>query len=90
MYGREANCAHLLEHTNLAMSNDEDTEELDELQQQTTEVVAAFSPEPEHLDEWIEPLQEARAESQIQARDNIRKEQQLQKLIFDNKVKKNR
>ena len=89
MYGRDANCAHLLEHNNLAML-DEDKEELEDLQHQTPEEVDTFSPEPEHLEESKEPLLEARSQSQMQARDNTSKEQQLQKLIFDNKVKKNR
>ena len=85
MFGRETNSEHLLAHTNLVVLDDENKEELD----QTTEV-DAFSPGPENQNAWLEPLQDTRAQSQLQARDNIHKEQQLQKLIFDKKVKKNR
>ena len=91
MYGREANCTHLLEHTNLEMLNNEDTEELNNLQLHTSiDEEDSFSSELELPDEWIEPLMEARSQSKVQARDNIRKEHQIQKYVFDNKVKKNR
>ena len=91
MYGREANCTHLLEHTNLEMLNNEDTEELNNLQLHTSiDEEDSFSPELELPDEWITPLMEARSQSKVQARDNIRKEHQIQKYVFDNKVKKNR
>ena len=86
MFGREANSEHLLAHTNLVVLDDENKEE--ELDQ-TTEI-DAFSPEPENQNAWLQPLLDTRAQSQLQARDNIHKEQQLQKLIFDKKVKKNR
>ena len=80
MFGREANSEHLLAHTNLVVLDDENKEE--ELDQ-TTEV-DAFSPGSENQNAWLEHLLDTRA------RDNIHKEQQLQKLIFDKKVKKNR
>ena len=55
MYGREANCPHLLEHTNLAMLSDVDGSD--------DEVVDEFSPELGHPEEWIEPLMKARSRS---------------------------
>ena len=61
MYGREANCAHLLEHTNLAMLSDVDSSD--------NEVLDEFSPKLGHPEEWIEPLMKARSRSKLQACD---------------------
>ena len=89
MYGRDANCTHLLEHTNLELLNNEDKEELNNLQFQTfIDEENTFSPELEHPDEWIEPLMEARSQSKIQARENFRKEHQIQKYVSITRLKR--
>ena len=76
MYGREANSAHLLEHLPFSDDEDDDSPICPDLGNQEND--------------WINPLMETRAESKIQALDNIQFEQVKQKCVFDNKVKKNR
>ena len=91
MFGREANCINLFSHTNITIKN-EDIEDLNNIQISTNpdEEGETFSPNPEHSDEWIHPLMEARTISKTNAHGNILKEQVLQKHVYDSKVKKNR
>ena len=56
----------------MVLDDENKEEELD----QTTEV-DAFSPGPENQNAWLEPLLDTLAQSQLQPRDNIHKEQQL-------------
>ena len=76
MYGREANSAHLLELLPFSDDRDDDPQ--------------ICSDSGNRDNDWIAPLMDNRAESIIQAHDNIQFEQVKQKCVFDKKVKKNR
>ena len=75
MYGREANCAHLLEDVPFSDDEDDESNEVCSIDSQT---------------DWMESLMDTRTESRTQAHENIRDEQLQQKCVFDNKVKRNR
>ena len=76
MYGREANCAHLLELNRIEES---------EPQQPSDD----NAPPTNKQDDWVGELINIRDLSREAANDNIRDEQLLQKRAFDSKVKKN-
>ena len=76
MYGREANCAHLLELNRIEES---------EPQQPSDD----NAPPTNEQDDWVGELIDIRDLSREAANDNIRDEQLLQKRAFDSKVKKN-
>ena len=82
----EANCAHLLEHNNFLFDDDEGILE-PEISNAEVEATDILSPESDHPDDWMMPLEDSRSTTRMQAHDNIRNEQILQKHVFDKKVK---
>ena len=86
MYGREANCTHLLGHCNRSSFDEENLEPEISNSGESSDI----SPEPDHPDDWMKILEDSRSNTRAQARDNIRNEQMLQKHVFDKKVKNNR
>ena len=89
MYGREENCTYLLEHNNFLFDDDEGFLE-PEISNTEVEATDILSPEYDHQDDWMMPLEDSRLTTRMQAQDNIRNMQILQKHVFDKKVKNSR
>ena len=87
MYGREANCAHLFKNLlNDGVDIDEDV--TDNIADHSEEALPDVYPhEPELPVDMMENLAESRSLSRLHAQDNIRKEQMIQKQIFNKKVR---
>ena len=71
----EVNCAHLLEHNNILFDNVEGI--LEHEISYTEEATDILSPEFDHPEDWMMPLEDSHSITRIQAQDNIRNEEIL-------------